>query len=265
MTAFTTVRESGAVDPAGPVMLSLDGVTVRRGGNEILHDVSLRIHTGLVTAVVGRSGVGKTTLICVLNGLIRPVAGSVSVTGIGPLDHPAALRRHQCQIGTVFQEHALIDRLTAVDNVLLGLADMRHPLSPLPWPEEMVRKAVAALEEVRLLHRANTRVSELSGGERQRVGIARALVRHPRLLLADEPFASVDRTLVRQLSHELLAAVARSSLTVVIVLHQIETALAMADRVIGLSAGRVAYDGRTEEFDDAAQERVFGAEAEECR
>lgn len=251
---------SGGVSPG--TMIALQDVTVRRGSNDVLHGVSLDIHAGAITAVVGRSGVGKTTLVSLLNGLLRPISGTIAVAGVGPLDSPAALREHRCRTGTVFQDHALIDRLPALDNVLLGLAERRHPLSPLRWPEAMVLSAARALEEVGLLHRATTRVSQLSGGERQRVGIARALVRRPRLLLADEPFASVDRTLVRQLSEELLGAVARAGLTVVIVLHQIETAIALADRIVGLSAGRVAYDGPAKAFDAAAQELVFGAEPE---
>jgi len=249
-------------------MIALRDVTVVRGANEVLRGISLDIHAGVITAVVGRSGVGKTTLMCLLNGLIRPVSGVISVAGLSsldmdPLDNPAALREHRCRTGTVFQEHALIDRLPALDNVLLGMADMRHPLSPRRWPDEMLVRAAQALEDVGLVDRAATRVSQLSGGERQRVGIARALVRRPRLLLADEPFASVDRTLVRQLSEELLGAVARSGLTVVIVLHQIETALAMAERIIGLTAGCITYDGPAAEFDAAAQARVFGEDVDD--
>jgi phosphonate transport system ATP-binding protein len=248
---------AGRVSPG--MMIALQDVTVRRGPNDVLHGISLDIHAGAITAVVGPSGVGKTTLICLLNGLLRPLSGTVAVAGVGALDNTAALREHRCRTGTVFQDHALIDRLPALDNVLLGLAERRHPLSPLRWPEEMVLRAAQALEEVGLLHRAGTRVSQLSGGERQRVGIARALVRRPQLLLADEPFASVDRTLVRQLSQELLATVARAGLSVVIVLHQIEIALAIADRIVGLSAGRIAYDGPAADFDADAQALVFGA------
>jgi phosphonate transport system ATP-binding protein len=250
----TTVTQS--------MMIALHDVTVRRGANEVLRGISLNIHAGAITAVVGRSGVGKTTLICLLNGLLRPVTGEIIVAGVGPLDNEAALREHRHHVGTVFQEHALIDRLPAIDNVLLGLADMRQPLSPLPWPDEMMLRAAQALEEVGLLHRAATCVTKLSGGERQRVGIARALVRRPKLLLADEPFASVDRTLVRQLSEELLGATARSGLTVVIVLHQIETALTLADRIIGLNGGRIAFDGPVAEFDASRQALVFGDEPE---
>lgn len=241
----------------GDGMLILDGVTVRRGKNTVLHDLSLTIPAGSVTAVVGRSGAGKTTLLRTLNGLIRPDAGTVAVTGIGALSDAAALREHRRRTATVFQDHALIDRLPAIDNVLLGLADTRHPLSLLPWPPEHRRRAAEALADVGLLDRATARTGRLSGGERQRVGLARALVRRPSLLLGDEPFASVDPTLVRHFSGEIRRAVSRSGLTVVIVLHQIDTALTLADRVVGLADGRIAFDGPAADFDAGAQAGIF--------
>jgi phosphonate transport system ATP-binding protein len=251
--------QPGAKSPTTGSMIGLDGVTVRRGGKDVLLGISTNIQAAAITAVVGCSGVGKTTLVSLLNGLLHPASGAVCVAGVGPLTTPAAMRKHRCCTATVFQEHALIDRLTAIDNVLLGLADMRHPLSPLPWPEAMRLRAAEALDEVGMLRHATDRVSELSGGERQRVGVARALVRRPSLLLADEPFASVDPTLVRQLSEEFRRAVARSGVTIVIVLHQIETALAMADRIVGLTKGCVAYDGLASDFDRSAQAEIFGA------
>ena len=127
------------------------------------------------------------------------------------------------------------------------------------------RRAAEALEEVGLIHRANTRVMRLSGGERQRVGIARALVRRADLLLGDEPFSSVDLVLVRQMSATLRRAVARSGATIVIVLHQLETALALADWVLGLADGQVAFNGPVEAFGAAAQARVFRQKPIEAR
>ncbi|MGO9772307.1 MAG: phosphonate ABC transporter ATP-binding protein [Roseiarcus sp.] len=238
-------------------MIRLENVTVRRGATEVLHDVSIQIPAGRITAVVGRSGAGKTTLIHLLNGLIAPQRGQIVVSDFGALDTPAALKRHRRRTATIFQDHALIERLTAIDNVLLGMADVRNPLSFWPWPMSVRQQAAEALEEVGLLHRANTRVMRLSGGERQRVGIARALVRGPDLLLGDEPFASVDLLLVRQMSATLRRAVARSDATIVIVLHQLETALALADWVLGLADGQIAFNGPVEAFGPTAQARVF--------
>lgn len=179
------------------------------------------------------------------------------MSGLGLLDTPGVLREHCRQTATVFQEHALIDRLTALDNVLLGLADRRNPLSPFPWPHAFRRAAAVALADVGLLHRATERVGRLSGGERQRVGLARALVRQPRLLLADEPFASVDPVLADRFSSMLRRLVVDRGVTLVIVLHQMHTARILADRIIGLADGRICFIGAPHEFDAAAESRLF--------
>jgi phosphonate transport system ATP-binding protein len=238
-------------------MIRLDHISVCRGSREVLHDISAEIPAGGITAVVGRSGVGKSTLMGVLNGLIKPASGEVSIEGSDRMQDAAALRDYRRSTATVFQEHALIGRLSALDNVLLGLADRRHPLSPLPWPQDMRRQAAAALDEVGLLHRATARADRLSGGERQRVGVARALVRRPDILLGDEPFASVDPGLVGQIGDLLREQVKKRGTTVVLVMHQIETALTLADKVIGLVGGKVAYDGPAGDFDGNAQQRIF--------
>ena len=244
-----------------PAAVTVECLTVRRGGREILRDLSLSFAEGSITAVVGPSGVGKSTLMGTLNGLLRPSAGAVAVTGVGRLDDAGALREARRRTATVFQDHALIDRLPAIDNVLLGLADSRHPLSPLPWPRTLRERAARALDEVGLLGRATTRTDRLSGGERQRVGIARALVRRPRLLLGDEPFASVDPALARRLAEEFRRLVARGGLTVILVLHQLQMARTLADRIVGLADGGVAFDGPAAAFDAAAEDRIFPSHA----
>lgn len=243
--------------PSHPATATLDRVSVRRGGRLVLRDVSLVFPERSVTVVVGPSGVGKTTLMGVLNGLLVPTSGSVSFTDIGSLADAAALREARRQTATIFQDHALIGRLPAIDNVLLGLADTRHPLSPLPWSREARRLAAKALDDVGLLDCATRRTASLSGGERQRVGIARALIRAPRLLLGDEPFASVDSALARQLGDQFRRLVSHGGLTVVLVLHQLQLARSLADRIVGLSDGEVVFDRPAAVFDDAAEARIF--------
>jgi phosphonate transport system ATP-binding protein len=238
-------------------LVRIEHVSVRRGGRAVLKDISANFAQGSVTAIVGPSGVGKTTLMSVLNGLIAPCEGHVAFPGVGRLDDPVTLRAARQLTATVFQDHALIGRLTALDNVLLGLADTRHPLSPLPWPRAARQHAALALDSVGLLDHATRRVSQLSGGERQRVGVARALIRHPRLLLGDEPFASVDPALSQQLGDMLRDLVTREGLTVILVLHQLQLARAIADRIIGLSDGRVAFDGPAAAFDAQAEALLF--------
>ena len=168
-------------------MIELKQVSLARGGVSVLHDVSLNIPAGAITVVVGRSGVGKSTLIGSLNGLFRPSCGDITVNGIGPLRHDRAWQAHCRQTATIFQAHALIDRLSALDNVLLGLADQRHPLSPLPWPQALQLRAASALDEVGLTAaEGRRRVGTYSLGMRQRLGLAHALLGDPAALVLDE-------------------------------------------------------------------------------
>ncbi len=238
--------------------IAVEGVTIGRAGRAILRDISIAFEEGAVTAIVGRSGVGKTTLMKALTGLIQPAGGSITVAGCGGLDQWRALRAARRGVAMVFQDHALIDRLSAIDNVLLGLADQRHPLSLTPWPRSMRLRAAEALDDVGLLGRAQARAGDLSGGERQRVGIARALVRRPRLLLGDEPFASIDPALSRRLAEEFRGLVDRRGVTVVLVLHQLQMARSLADRIVGLANGRVEFDGAASAFGEDAEARIFG-------
>ncbi|MBI5132670.1 MAG: ATP-binding cassette domain-containing protein [Rhodopseudomonas palustris] len=245
------------VPSSGPDLIRIERVSVRRGHRAVLHDVSASFPTARVTAIVGPSGVGKTTLLGVLNGLIAPASGHVVFDDVGRLDDPTSLRAARHQTATIFQDHALIGRLSAIDNVLLGLADARHPLSPLPWPAAARLRAAKALDDVGLLDLATRRTAQLSGGERQRVGVARALIRRPRLLLGDEPFASVDPALAQQLGALFRSLAVREGLTVILVLHQLQLARAIADRIIGLSDGRVAFDGAASAFDAELEARIF--------
>lgn len=237
--------------------VAVSNLSVHRGRHLVLDDISLSFPPCSVTAVVGVSGVGKSTLMGTLNGLIAPSGGFVAVSGAGRLDEARALQAARRQTATVFQDHALIDRLPAIDNVMLGLAETRHPLSLLPWPRAIRLRAAEALDEVGLLAKAAIRTGRLSGGERQRVGIARALVRRPRLLLGDEPFASVDPALAGRLAEEFRRLVARNGLTVILVLHQLHIARMLADRIVGLAGGRVAFDGPAADFDAEAERLVF--------
>jgi len=239
--------------------VTVDGLTVCRGGRKILRDVSLNFEEGAITAIVGPSGAGKSTLMGALNGLLPIAGGSISVAHIGSLDDPKALNEARRQTATIFQDHALIGRLPAIENVLLGLAGLRHPLSLLPWPRSMRIRAAQALDDVGLLSRATIRTAQLSGGERQRVGIARAMVRQPRLLLGDEPFASVDPALARLLGLGLRRLAASRGLTVILVLHQLELARTFADRIVGLANGQVIFDGAPAAFDAAAETWLFAS------
>ena len=238
--------------------VGFDHVTVRRGEVEILTRLSASIPRQCVCAVLGRSGAGKTTFLKALLGLIPVSAGRI-VTEHGALTDPRALAAHRNETAAVFQDHALIDRLTAIENVQLGLAHLRSPWDPAPWPSDYRIAAAAALREVDMLPFAHQRVAQLSGGQRQRVGIARALVRKPKLLVADEPFSALDPILTRTLCCLIRDNVTRLGATAIVVLHQIDLALEMSDWVVGLSEGRALFCGPSSEFLANSLTHIFPA------
>jgi putative ABC transport system ATP-binding protein len=199
-----------------------------------LDGVSLTVQEGEWVVVMGPSGSGKTTLLNVLGGLDRPTGGAVSVGGteVAGLSHRQLARFRRETVGLVFQEFHLIPYLTALENVML--AQYVHSLTDK-------HEALEALVRVGLGERAEHLPSELSGGEKQRLCVARALVNHPRLLLADEPTGNLDEANERQVL-EIFSGLHRRGQTLVVVTHNPEIAR-LADRVIGLEHGRLVRDG----------------------
>ena len=241
-------------------MLSIEQVAVTyAGGTAALHPTTLAFEPGAFTVLLGASGAGKSTLLRVLNGLVPASAGRVRADGIGPLQSATQWRAHRRRTGMVFQQHHLIGRLSALDNVLLGRIGQHatwRTLWPLPRADRI--EALAALERVGLLACANRRADELSGGQQQRVGIARALVQRPRVLLADEPVASLDPASAEsalRLMHDICRA---DGIAAIVSLHQVALARRFADRVIGLAGGLVVFDAAPSELSDGALESLYG-------
>ncbi len=205
-------------------------------GRELLRDVSLGVGTGEIVALLGRSGSGKTTLLRTVNGLVRPTAGAVFVEGreVAGAD-PIELRRG---IGYVIQETGLFPHMTVARNVAIS-----EELAGRPANDSAGR--VDEMLELTGLRAAEFRERypwQLSGGQRQRVGLARALMGDPRVLLMDEPFGALDpitRTEIQETVHELLE---RMPKTVLMVTHDLEEALYLADRVVFLEMGEVVAD-----------------------
>ena len=231
------------------------------GGTQALRDVNLEINAGEFVALIGPSGAGKSSLLRCLNGLVVPTSGQVLVDG-EPVTgaSPDGLRRLRAKVGFVFQQFNLLLRLTVLENVLMGrLSHSPRWRSLLGWfPASDVAKARATLERLDLSGLSARRVDTLSGGQQQRVAIARALVQEPRILLLDEPMASLDPALshtvmelVRCINHE-------DGITVVTSLHVLDLAVRYGDRIIGLRDGRAVYDGPPEGLTETAAEGIFG-------
>ncbi|MDG3442569.1 phosphonate ABC transporter ATP-binding protein [Nitrospirillum amazonense] len=253
------------VDPAEPLMRA-DGLAKAFNGHTALADVSFSVRAGEVVAVLGPSGAGKTTLFRCLAGLAPPDAGSVRVGG---QDIARAAGRDRWRlardVAVVFQQFNLVGRLTALDNVLAGR--LGHVPAWRGWSHRFDRAdrllALECLDRVGLLAKAGQRADTLSGGQQQRVAIARALAQRPRLIVADEPVASLDPATAAGVL-DLLRDIARDAqgndggVGVVCSLHQVDLARAAADRIIGLAGGRVMADLPASLFDAAAAARLYG-------
>jgi phosphonate transport system ATP-binding protein len=183
----------------------------------------------------------------------------VRIAGEPTASGGAGLRRMRSQIGMIFQDHNLVPRLSVLKNVLTGrLSRMSAPMSLLQlFCDEDVRIALDCLKRVELEDRAWSRADRLSGGQQQRVGIARALAQQPRAILADEPVASLDPKTARVVLNDLKRASRELDIAVLCNLHQVGYAMEFADRVIGIHAGRVVFEGRPEALDQHALARIY--------
>jgi len=242
-----------------PPAIAVAGLGVRYGRDVVALDgIDLAFAPGGFTVLLGPSGAGKSTLLRCMNGLARPSAGQV----LGPDGAPIhrQLRAHRRQTGMVFQQHQLIGRLSVLENVLIGLLGQRSPWTALLPPSRAEReRALDALERVGLIERALARADALSGGQQQRVGIARALVQRPRLMLADEPVASLDPVTAERVL-DLLARICREDgITAIVSLHQVEFARRYAERIVALAAGGVVFDGPPALLAETDITRIYGA------
>jgi len=234
-----------------------------RRGVTVLRDISITFPDRGITAVIGPSGTGKSTLIRCINRLVEPTAGTILFHGrdLAQL-RGKALREARRRIGMVFQEYNLVERLTVMENVLSGRLGYVSPFKAWlrKYPQADINAAWELLDTVGLAPFANQRADALSGGQRQRVGIARAVMQRPQLLLADEPTSSLDPKTSVEIMELLVTLTEGRGIPVILNIHNVPLAKRFATHVIGMADGRVVYDGPPGGLTDSHLKQIYGGE-----
>ena len=229
-------------------VLQISGLTkAYKPGAPVLKGIDLTFAGSGLTAIIGPSGTGKSTLIRIINRLIEPSDGR-------------ALREARRRIGMVFQEYNLVERLSVMENLLTGRLGYVSPLNAWlrRFPAEDIAYAYRLLDIVGLAAFANQRADSLSGGQRQRVGIARALMQRPEILLADEPTSSLDPKTSVEIMELLKSQGIDNQIPVLVNIHDVNLARRYADRIVGMTGGKVVFDGPPADLTDADLNTIYG-------
>lgn len=247
--------------------IEVDGLSKTFGKTQALDNVNIRVAPGEMVALIGASGSGKSTLLKHLPGLqagdhtsgyVRALDSTVQIRG----DMNTRIRRIRANIGFVFQQFNLVGRLSLIKNVLVGMLSEIPLWRSLPgwFTHQEKMAAMKALEKVGMAEYACQRASTLSGGQQQRAAIARALVQKAKVILADEPIASLDPESSRKVMRMLRMVNSEHQITVLVSLHQVDFAMQFCDRCIGLRNGRIIFDGPTSELSTELLQNLYGAE-----
>ena len=244
-------------------MLDIRKVTRRFGANTAVDAVDISIPDAQMVGIIGRSGAGKSTLLRMINRLVDPSAGSIHFDGreVSSL-RGAELRSWQRDCAMIFQQFNLVPRLDVVSNVLHGTLNRRSTLATMfsLFPQSDIHHAIDILDRLGIADHAPKRVEALSGGQQQRVAIARALMQDPKIILADEPIASLDPMNAQVVMDTLRRIHDEDGRMIVCNLHTLDTARRYCDRVIGMRAGRIVFDGLPGELTTTAAREIYGAD-----
>ena len=242
-------------------MITIRNLRKSYGSNHVLHGIDMDVKAGEFVVMLGLSGAGKSTLLRCMNGLNQPDSGQLQVGGIDLMQKHSRreLARH---VAMVFQHHNLVQRLSVRKNVLTGRLGQVGTLASVLqlFRQSDIALADACLQRVGLAHKADERTEALSGGQMQRVGIARALAQQPQVILADEPVASLDPKTARSVLQYLREATRELGIAVVCNLHQVDYAKEFGDRIVGLSQGRMVFDGAPELLNEDALNAIYSTD-----
>ncbi|RWZ55168.1 phosphonate ABC transporter ATP-binding protein [Halobacillus fulvus] len=235
-------------------------------GTQGLKNVNITINPGEFVVIVGLSGAGKSTLIRSLNRLVQPTSGGLYIDGENILSlKPNELRKLRTKVGMIFQHHNLVKRNTVMKNVIAGRLGYVGTLRSLMnlYSKEDRSLAYENLKRVSIEEKVHTRADQLSGGQQQRVSIARVLTQQPNVILADEPVASLDPPTSHQVMNYLRKINREDGITTIVNLHFIDMAMEYADRIIGMRAGQVVFDGHVSEVSERTFEDIYDRKIKE--
>ena len=241
-------------------LLEMRNVSKAYGTTQALKNVTLSVAEGQFVSIIGPSGAGKSTLLRCINRLVDATQGSIFLDGQDITKvHGKELRRVRTKTGMIFQNYNLVNRLSVMENVLHGRLGHKSTLSGAVgyYTEAEKERAFQLLAKLGLTEQANKRCDELSGGQKQRVGIARALMQEPKLILCDEPIASLDPSSSRVIMEYLSDINRTMKITCILNLHQVEVAMRYSARIVGLTNGSVLFDGSPDQLDKAILHRIY--------
>jgi phosphonate transport system ATP-binding protein len=247
-------------------LLEIKNLTKYYGDVKALSDVSFDVRKGELVIIIGPSGAGKSTLLRCINRMIEPSDGTIIFDGLNVRAmQKRELRQTRARIGMIFQHYNLVFRLSVIENVLHGRLGHKSDLDGIlgRYSEAEKELAVSIIEKLGLEDQIYKRCDTLSGGQKQRVGIARALLQEPAMILCDEPIASLDPSSAKIIMDHLRKISHKMEITLLVNLHQVDVAIKYADRIIGVNAGSVVFDGEPSDLTKKKIHEIYGTETGE--
>jgi phosphonate transport system ATP-binding protein len=245
-------------------MLHIEALTKRFGDRAAVDRVTIEVDRPIMLGIIGRSGAGKSTLLRMINRLTDSSEGRIVVEGRDVTALTGrAMRDWQSQCAMIFQQFNLVPRLDVVSNVLHGTLNRRSTLATMfsLFPKEDIHRAIGILDRLGIAEHAAKRAEALSGGQQQRVAIARAVMQDPKIVLADEPIASLDPMNAQLVMDDLRRIHEEDGRMVICNLHTLDTARKYCDRVVGMRGGRVVFDGTPAQLTTGVARDIYGADA----